>query len=313
MLFAFLVFVPFVSVVILPFRMTRLALALLLATAAAAIPSRQNEQPADTNRPVLLAAGDIARCGNELRGAMATGRLLDRLQGTILSLGDHAYTTGSAKEFQECYEPTWGRHKGRTRPTPGNHDYFAENGRHYFDYFGENAGPDRRGYYSFEVGGWHIVSLNSNVDAGPASPQLQWLRSDLKSHPSVCSLAFWHIPLYSSGDHGSNPKMRDVWEVLHQFGVDIALAAHDHDYERFSPLDGKGKPDPARGIRQFVVGTGGGGVYRFDRLIPTSEVRNNQSYGILKLTLAASGYDWEFVPAVGTFRDSGTATCSAIQ
>jgi acid phosphatase type 7 len=302
-----------VVVVILPFHMTRLALAIVIAVALAGVPARQNEQPSSAERPVLLAAGDIARCGNELRGAIATGRLLDRLAGTVLSLGDHAYTTGSNREFQECYEPAWGRHKGRTRPTPGNHDYFTENGRAYFDYFGDNAGPDRRGYYSFEVGGWHIVSLNSNVDTGPGSPQMQWLRSDLKSHPSVCTLAYWHIPLYSSGEHGGNPKMRDAWDVLYQFGVDIALAAHDHDYERFAPLDSKGKPDPERGIRAFVVGTGGGGVYRFDRLLPTSEVRNNQSYGILKLTLAGDGYDWEFVPAVGTFRDSGTATCSAIK
>jgi len=290
--------------------MTRLALATVIALAAAMFPSRQNEQPAEADRPVLLAAGDIARCGNELRGAMATGRLLDGLQGTILSLGDHAYTTGSAKDFQDCYEPVWGRHKGRTRPTPGNHDYFTDDGRAYYDYFGDNAGPSRRGYYSFEVGGWHIVSLNSSIDADRASPQMQWLRNDLKTHASVCSLAFWHIPLYSSGDHGSNPKMRDAWEILYEFGVDVALAAHDHDYERFAPLDAKGRPDAERGVRGFVVGTGGGGVYRFDRLIPTSEVRNNQAYGILKLTLSSSGYDWEFVPAVGTFRDSGSATCS---
>jgi Calcineurin-like phosphoesterase len=291
--------------------MLRLTLAALLTLGVATVLRGQNEQPSEAERPVLLAAGDIARCGPELRGAMATGRLLDRLQGTILSLGDHAYTTGAANDFQLCYEPAWGRHKGRTRPTPGNHDYFTENGRYYFAYFGENAGPERRGYYSFEVGGWHIVSLNSNIDSTAGSPQIQWLRNDLKTHPSVCSLAYWHIPLYSSGDHGSNPKMRDAWEVLHQFGVDVALTAHDHNYERFAPLDAKGKPDPANGIRQFVVGTGGAGVYRFDRLLPQSEVRNNESYGILKLTLSPTGYDWEFVPAVGTFKDSGTATCSA--
>jgi hypothetical protein len=289
--------------------MMRLALATLLTLGTATLLPGQNEQPSGTERPVLLAAGDIARCGNELRGAMATGRLLDRLQGTILSLGDHAYTTGAPSDFENCYEPAWGRHKGRTRPTPGNHDYFTENGRAYFAYFGENAGPERRGYYSFEVGGWHIVSLNSNIDAGPGSAQISWLRSDLKTHPSVCTLAYWHIPIWSSGDHGSNPKMRDAWEVLYQFGVDVVLAAHDHDYERFAPLDGKGKPDPERGIRQFVVGTGGGGVYRFARMLPQSEVRNNESYGILKLTLAETAYDWEFVPAVGTFKDSGTATC----
>jgi 3',5'-cyclic AMP phosphodiesterase CpdA len=288
--------------------MLRLALVSLFTLGAATLPPGQSEQPSDTERPVLLAAGDIARCGNELRGAMATGRLLDKLQGTILSLGDHAYTSGAASDFQNCYEPAWGRHKGRTRPTPGNHDYFTENGRHYFAYFGENAGPERRGYYSFEVGGWHIVSLNSNIDSTAQSQQVQWLRNDLKTHPSVCTLAYWHIPVFSSGDHGSNPKMRDVWEVLQQFGVDVALTGHDHDYERFAPLDARGRPDP-NGVRQFVVGTGGAGVYRFDRLLPQSEVRNNESYGILKLTLSATSYDWEFVPAVGAFKDSGTANC----
>jgi 3',5'-cyclic AMP phosphodiesterase CpdA len=288
--------------------MLRLALVSFLTLGAATLLPGQSEQPSETERPVLLAAGDIARCGAELRGAMATGRLLDKLQGTILSLGDHAYTTGAAGDFQNCYEPAWGRHKGRTRPTPGNHDYFTENGRPYFAYFGENAGPERRGYYSFEVGGWHIVSLNSNIDSTAQSQQIQWLRNDLKTHPTVCTLAYWHIPVFSSGDHGSNPKMRDAWEVLQQFGVDVALTGHDHDYERFAPLDARGRPDP-NGVRQFVVGTGGAGVYRFDRLLPQSEVRNNESYGILKLTLSATSYDWEFVAAVGTFKDSGTANC----
>jgi 3',5'-cyclic AMP phosphodiesterase CpdA len=288
--------------------MSQLALVAVFALSAATFLARA-AQPAADDRAVLLAAGDIARCGNELRGAVATGRLLDRLQGTILSLGDHAYTTGADADFRQCYEPAWGRHKGRTRPTPGNHDYFTENGRPYFAYFGENAGPDRRGYYSFEVGGWHIVSLNSNVDAGAGSAQLSWLRNDLKTHRSTCTLAFWHLPLFSSGDHGSNPKMRDAWDVLFEFGVDVALSAHDHTYERFGLLDARGRPAPGRGIRQFVVGTGGAGVYRFDRLLPHSEVRSNEAYGILKLTLSEAAYDWEFIPAVGTFRDSGTASC----
>ncbi|MGH9387580.1 MAG: metallophosphoesterase family protein [Vicinamibacterales bacterium] len=289
---------------------TRLGFAAALAIAGTTVlGSGQSEQPSETDRAVLLAAGDIARCGKELGGAMATGRLLDRLQGTILSLGDHAYTTGAASDFEQCYEPAWGRHKGRTRPTPGNHDYFTENGRAYFTYFGENAGPERRGYYSFEVAGWHIISLNSNIDSGPSSNQIQWLKNDLKTHPSVCTLAYWHIPLFSTGDHGGNPKMRDAWEVLHQFGADVVLNGHDHDYERFQPLDSRGRPDKERGIRQFVVGTGGAGVYRFNRTLPISEVRDNQSYGVLKLTLSPTSYDWEFIAAVGTFRDSGSASC----
>lgn len=257
----------------------------------------------------MVGAGDIARCGSaELGGAIATARLLDGIEGTIFTLGDHAYDFGSEKNFRDCYEPTWGRHKARTRPTPGNHDYFTNKGTPYFEYFGENAGPDRRGYYSYEVGAWHVISLNSNLPADSRSDQVAWLKDDLKEHPTACTLAYWHIPLFSSGDHGSNPLMQSVWTVLQEAGADIVLNGHDHDYERFAPQDAKGKPDP-NGIREFVVGTGGGGVYRFGKVRPNSEVHDNSAYGVLKLTLAPTSYQWEFIPGVGKFTDSGSGTC----
>ena len=267
------------------------------------------QEPAAAEPTVIVGAGDIARCGTGLTGAAATGRLLDRIPGIVVTLGDNAYTTGSAKDFRECYEPTWGRHKARTRPSPGNHDFLSSNGASYYEYFGANAGADRRGYYSYEAGAWHVVSLNSNVDTDRRSAQVAWLRADLQAHPSECTLAYWHVPVFSSGDHGNNPKMSDVWTVLYEFGVDVVLNGHDHDYERFAPQDPKGKADPEHGIREFVVGTGGGGVYKFQSIRPNSEVRDNASYGVVKLTLAATAYDWEFIPAVGTFRDAGHASC----
>ncbi len=262
---------------------------------------------------VVLAAGDIARCGDQLSGAVATARLLDRLEGTILTLGDHAYEDGSQKSFTQCYEPTWGRHKARTRPAPGNHDYHTREARPYFEYFGENAGPAGRGYYSFDLASWHVVSLNSVTDAKRGSDQLAWLRDDLEANPRTCTLAYWHIPVFSSGDHGDDSKMLEVWRVLYQFGADVVLNGHDHDYERFGPQDPKGAADPARGIRQFVVGTGGAGVYKWGSDRRNSEVRDNSVYGVLKLTLAPASYEWEFVPAVGQFQDSGSAPCVEVQ
>jgi hypothetical protein len=235
--------------------------------------------------------------------------VLDQIEGTILTLGDHAYEDGSEKSFRDCYGPTWGRHKDRTRPTPGNHDYHTRNGRPYFEYFGDQAGPSGRGYYSFDLGAWHLVSLNSIVDAKRNSDQVKWLGEDLKANPKTCTLAYWHIPVFSSGDHGDSPQMAEVWKVLYAAGADIVLNGHDHDYERFPQMNPEGQADP-RGIREFVVGTGGGGVYKWGRDRRNSEVRDNNSYGVLKLTLAPTSYQWEFIPAVGKFTDSGTGICT---
>jgi hypothetical protein len=257
---------------------------------------------------VLVGAGDIANC-NILGGARATATLLDGIEGTIFTTGDHAYETGSVKDFQNCYEPTWGRHKQRTRPSIGNHDLTTDRGKPYFDYFGENAGPPGLGYYSYELGTWHIISLNSAQRGNTL--QMKWLRDDLAVHQTDCVLAYWHVARFSSGAHGSDPVMADVWKLLFEAGADVVLSSHDHDYERFAPMDDKGKADSVRGIREFVVGTGGGGVYEFKRAAENSEVRSNKTYGVLKLTLKPGKYDWEFIPMAGqTFRDSGSGTCS---
>ena len=273
-------------------------------------PAAQDQEPA-----VLVGAGDIANC--EITGgsgAAATARLLDKIPGTVFTVGDHAYPSGTAKQFQECYEANWGRHKARTRPAPGNHDYLSGNGKPYYDYFGENAGPDRRGYYSYALGAWHIVVLNSYISADRGSPQLEWLRKDLADNKTACTLAYWHLPVFSSGPHGSEPQttahMLDVWRLLYDSGADVILNGHDHIYERFAPQNPKGQPDPKKGIREFVVGTGGGGLYNFKQVRPNSEVRANRSYGVLKLTLGATDYSWEFISGVGEpFQDSGSSPC----
>ena len=291
--------------------------AVCLATAATGgVPAQTQALPAavQTLPPepaVLIGAGDIANC--ELRaggGAQVTALLLDRIPGTVFTVGDHAYPAGTAKQFQDCYGPTWGRHKARTRPSPGNHDYLTNNAAPYYEYFGDNAGPERRGYYSYEVGAWHVVSLNSAVAADARSPQVKWLREDLAAHPTPCTLAYWHVPVFSSGAHGNSLQMLEVWKVLYEARADVVVNGHDHDYERFAPQDPKGKRNPERGIRAFVVGTGGGGVYRFKRIRPNSEARSDAAYGVLRLTLGATSYEWDFVRGAGpAFTDSGTATC----
>ena len=262
---------------------------------------------------VLVGAGDIANC--EIAGgsgARATAALLDRIAGTVFTVGDHAYPTGAAAQFQDCYDPSWGRHRARTRPAPGNHDYLTANAKAYFDYFGDNAGPDRRGYYSYTLGTWHIVSLSSSIAADRRSPQIEWLRSDLRDHPAQCTLAYWHVPVFSSGPHGTEPEaahVREAWRALYEVGAEVVINGHDHDYERFAPQDPKGKADP-NGIREFVVGTGGGGLYEFRRIRSNSEVRSNRSYGVLVLTLGATDYSWEFVSGAGeSFHDGGMAPC----
>jgi 3',5'-cyclic AMP phosphodiesterase CpdA len=259
---------------------------------------------------VFVGAGDIANC-DMLGGARATAALLDGIDGTVFTTGDHAYQSGSAKDFEKCYEPTWGRHKARTRPAIGNHDMVTDHGKAYFEYFGENAGPPGLGYYSYDLGNWHIISLNSAAPARNNSPQMKWLQQDLAAHPVDCTLAYWHIARFSSGAHGGDALMSDVWKTLYEAGADIVLSSHDHDYERFAPQTDKGKPDPERGIREFVVGTGGGGVYEFKSKAANSEVRDNSTYGVLKLTLKPGSYDWQFIPMAGkTFTDAGTGTCS---
>jgi len=268
--------------------------------------------PGPGEEAVFVGAGDIAKC-DMLGGAMVTSLLLDKIPGTVFTLGDNAYESGSAEEFEKCYTPTWGRHRERTRPALGNHDVKTSRGRPYYEYFGENAGPEGRGYYSYDLGDWHIIALNSEDETRKGSRQWRWLLEDLKDNPSECILAYWHTPRFSSGPHGSDRDLEDFWRLLYEAGTEIVLSAHDHIYERFAPQDPKGKADPERGIRQFIVGTGGGGVYRLGRPARNSEIRDNSTYGVLKLTLGPGRYQWEFIsPGVGRFSDSGSGICTPI-
>jgi Calcineurin-like phosphoesterase len=256
---------------------------------------------------VFVGAGDIADCGAPY--SEATARLLDRMQGSVFSLGDNVYPTGSAEQFANCYERTWGRHRARTHPTVGNHDWEASAAAPYFAYFGPAAGPAGRGYYSYDLGAWHVLSLNSNISSQVGSPQYQWVRDDLAASGMRCSLAYWHHPLFSSGFYGNLAEMKDLWRLLDTAGVDLVLGAHNHMYERFAPQDADGRPS-ALGMREFVVGTGGAPLTSGPVVQRNSEVRENQTFGVLKFTLRSAGYSWEFVPIDGqSFSDAGTAEC----
>jgi len=283
--------------------------------AAAAKPAEAPAAKPAEEGVVFVGAGDIANCEVASGGgARATAALLDRFpEAVIFTTGDHAYQTGSDRDFKTCYEPTWGRFKARTHPAVGNHDLITDKGKPYYDYFGEAAGPRDKGFYSYEVGTWHVVALNSAINARKGSEQMKWLLEDLAAHKTECTLAYWHISRFSSGAHGSDPLMGDAWKILFEAGVDVVLSSHDHDYERFAPQDDRGKPNEL-GIREFVVGTGGGGVYEFKGKAANSEVRDNSTYGVLALTLKPGSYDWQFVPMAGkTFRDSGSGKCSPVK
>ncbi len=237
------------------------------------------------------------------------------MPGEIATLGDNAYETGSPSDYANCYAPTWGRLLSRTHPAPGNHEYLTPGASGYFSYFGAAAGAPDSGYYSYELGAWHIVVINSNCSAvrgcQTGSRQEAWLRADLAAHRASCTLAYWHHPRFSSGEHGDTVAMQPIWQDLYDAGADVVLNGHDHDYERFAPETPTGAADPARGIREFVVGTGGKNHYPITRAPePNSEVRNWDTFGILKLTLHARSYDWQFIPEAGkTFTDSGSGRC----
>jgi 3',5'-cyclic AMP phosphodiesterase CpdA len=266
----------------------------------------------------VYAAGDIADCrrlapGNS--GAAKTAALIEaglaqNPQAAILSLGDNTYPDGDPREFEHCYHPTWGKFKHRTYPAPGNHEYRTRGAIGYFQYFGDAAGPAQRGYYSFKLGDWHIISLNSNLKDQAFAAQLEWLKTDLEQNPARCTLAYWHHPLQSSGGHGNVGVMESAWHILAEANVELVLAAHDHHYERFAPMDSAGKRDDARGIRQFIVGTGGATMTKFRLVKRHSEARNNHSLGVLKLMLGSGDYDWQFLPTVpGEYTDGGKGSC----
>jgi hypothetical protein len=301
-------------------------------------------QAATQGPPILVGAGDIARCYDEnplvitppeQTAAEATAELLRQIPGTVFAAGDNAYEHGSTYDYETCYDPTWGSEKDRTRPSPGNHEYLSL-AEGYLAYFGAAAHPPGY-YYSYELGSWHVVVLNSTTQwalcpprsydselpdpASPVSPeegrscvgdvpQKLWLLADLEAHPTECTVAYFHHPRFSSGKHGSQYEMQQFWDILYEKGVDVVISAHDHLYERFAPQDPEGRLRRKRGIRQFTVGTGGAELYPFTTVLPNSEVRNNDTHGVLALGLGDGGYAWAFIPVEGgTFRDSGADAC----
>ena len=272
----------------------------------------------------VAAAGDIAcdPTSSSFNGGQGSGlncRQLatsDMLVGAgyaaVLPLGDIQYEDGAYSKFLASYDPSWGRVKSITKPAPGNHEYRTSGAAGYYQYFGGAAGDPAKGYYSYELGGWHLVALNSNCsevacDAG--SPQEQWLRADLAAHAAACTLAYWHHPRFSSGVHGSDSTYTAFWQALYDAGADVVLSGHDHDYERFAAQTPSGNRDSRRGLRQFVVGSGGKELRRFSTIRANSEARDAASLGVLELTLGAHAYAWRFRPAVGSFTDSGSTSC----
>jgi hypothetical protein len=266
--------------------------------------------PPPPTTEVLVGAGDIATCGSN--EDEATAKLLDGIEGTVFTAGDNAYETGTLDEYNTCYNPTWGRHKARTMPSPGNHEYYTAGAAGYFGYFGSVVGSPGQPYYSYDLGAWHIIALNSNVSMSAGSAQEQWLRADLDASTKQCTIAYWHHPRFSSGTvHGSSTAPQPLWQALYDFGAEIVVSGHEHNYERFAPQTASGSADTARGIREFVVGTGGA-PHKNDEgpPLPNSEALNGTTWGVLKLTLGPGTYTWQFVPIAGqTFTDAGSGTC----
>jgi hypothetical protein len=252
---------------------------------------------------ILVGAGDIVECDSEIDDT--TAQLLDNIPGTVFTTGDNVYRSGTLTEYRDCYDPSWGRHKARTRPVPGNHDYETPDASGYFQYF-DNIPP----YYAYDLGAWRIYALNSEIDASPESPQVAWLQEDLAANPRQCVLAYWHLPRWSSGTkHGSVKKVQPLWRILYRADAELVINGHEHNYERFAPMNAAGEPHP-EGMRAFVVGTGGGNLYELGSPLPTSEAQNDAAHGVLKLTLHESSYEWEFISVPGsTFTDRGSADC----
>jgi hypothetical protein len=256
--------------------------------------------------PVFTAAGDIDGCN----AGADTAKLVAKTSGPVATIGDNAYPGGSTSDYSQCYDPTWGAFKDRTHPIPGNHDYDVSKATPYYQYFGAAAGTPGSGWYSYDVGSWHVVALNSNCDDVNCSKEAGWLDADLTANPAACILAYWHHPRFTSGTSGGNDAVGAFWNVLYAHQATLVLNGHDHDYERFAPQDPSGHADPAHGIREFIVGTGGAALGSLAGVAPNSQVRNNGTYGVIELTLGDGAYDWRFVPvAVSKFTDSGSDTC----
>ena len=261
--------------------------------------------------PVLVGAGDIASCG--LETDEATAALLDDIEGTVFTAGDNVYRAATRRTFEECFEPTWGRHKDRIQPAPGNHDWL-EGLDAYLEYFGDAAvNEDGDQWYTWQEGTWQVIVLDSNcrrVDGcGPESPQGRWLAETLEASDSRCTLAIFHHPRFTSGEHGNAEAVAPFWDALYAAGADVIVNGHDHDYERFAPQDPSGDADPEKGIREFVVGTGGAGLREFADVVANSEIRASITHGVLALTLSDGSYAWEFHAVEDGFEDRGTGEC----
>jgi hypothetical protein len=298
------------------FLLASMAAAVLAACGAAALTAVPVVGQAPTAKTATLTgAGDIARCSKG--SSHATANLIGKIKGTVYTLGDNVYPDGTAENFRECYEPTWGKYKGRTRPALGNHEYYDNSGRPaYFAYFGRRAGAPGLGYYSYERGSsWHVVVLNSNCEevggCKEHSPQGRWLINDLANHPSPCTLAYFHHPLYASGSGYDTPKVKPLWDMLYKGRAEVILSGHAHRYERYARITPAGQKDRHNGIRQFIVGTGGqpGGAQQ-GKNDPRMQVKSLSTPGVLRLSLRADSYSWKFVPVAGkTFTDSGNDRC----
>ncbi|MPZ24254.1 MAG: DNRLRE domain-containing protein [Dehalococcoidia bacterium] len=268
-------------------------------------------EPLTDEEVVLLAVGDIGDCvstGDEEVAALVSG-----LAGELALLGDISQDEGTPEQYRECYDPAWGQFLDRSRPAAGNHDYLTEGASGYYAYFGESAGDPDKGYFSYNLGAWHIVVLNSNCSqiagCSVSSPQGRWLQEDLSENQAECTLAYAHHPRFSSGQHGNFDSMQDLWQILYGFGAELYLSGHDHGYERFAPQDPSGAA-VSDGIRQFVVGTGGKGLRPLGPRIANSEVSQDQDFGVLQLDLRPGGYAWQFIPIPGsTFTDAGEESC----
>ena len=267
---------------------------------------------------IVAGAGDIA-CGADSGGGAckqsATLNLLLSINpNKVLALGDNQYEAGALSDFQNFFGPSWGRLKTRIRPAVGNHEYLTSGASGYFNYFGASAGDPAKGYYSYNLGAWHLVVLNTECShaggCAAGSPQHTWLRNNLSTHPE-CTLVYTHHPRWTSDAHAfDSQNMQDMVQLMYDKGVELLLVGHSHFYERFRRNDANQNADPNYGLRQIIVGTGGRNVYGFGTVEPGSEVRNGTTFGVIKLTLRLGGYSWKFVPIAGqTFTDAGTETC----
>lgn len=280
-------------------KFARLLMTSLLAVFLSQIPSDTTV----AGSVVLVGAGDISTCDNN--NDEATAKLLDDIPGTVIVLGDNVYIDGTYSEFTDCYHPTWGRHKNRTRPVPGNHEYFTPEATGYFQYFNNVLS-----YYAYDLGEWRIYALNSEIDVSSTGAQVQWLKNDLAANPRLCVLAYWHRPLWSSRyEDGSDVTYQSLWKILHDGGAELVINGHIHNYERFKEMNAEGVA-ASPGLREIVAGTGGVNLDGYVTSLPTSEVRNASTYGVLKLILSPTHYSWQFIPVPGqTFNDNGSTNC----